>query len=62
MRFYEDPSTIYLDSAKAGPMYYELLDWRNKYEKNSLIKKSQIRNNHKMMLLKLRKIFQNFLM
>ena len=42
MRFYEDPSTIYLDSAKAGPMYFELLDWRNKYEKNSLIKKSQI--------------------
>ena len=47
MRFYEDPSTIYLDSAKAGPMYFELLDWRNKYEKNSLIKKSQIRESHK---------------
>ena len=28
-------------------MYYELLDWRNKYEKNSLIKKSQIRESHK---------------
>ena len=47
MRFYKDSQKIYFDSAKAGPMYYELLDWRNKYEKNSLIKKSQIRESHK---------------
>jgi len=47
MRFYKDPQKIYLDSAKAGPMYYELLDWRCEFEKKSLIEKSQIRNKHK---------------
>ena len=46
MRFYKDPKKIYLDSAKAGPMYYELLDWRYKYERKSLVEKSQIRNSH----------------
>ena len=60
MRFYEDPSTIYLDSAKAGPMYYELLDWRNKYEKNSLIKKSQIRESHKDDVIKVEKNLSKF--
>ena len=42
MRFYKDSQKIYLDSAKAGPMYYELLDWRTKYERKSLVEKSQI--------------------
>ena len=60
MRFYEDPSTIYLDSAKAGPMYFELLDWRNKYEKNSLIKKSQIRESHKDDVIKVEKNLSKF--
>ena len=60
MRFYEDPSTIYLDSAKAGPMYYELFDWRNKYEKTSLIKKSQIRESHKDDVRKVEKNLSKF--
>ena len=47
MRFYKDPNKVYLDSAKACPYYYELLDWRNNYEKKSLIQKSEIRLNHK---------------
>ena len=47
MRFYKDSNKVYLDSAKASPYYYELLDWRNNYEKKSLIKKSEIRVNHK---------------
>ena len=46
MRFFKDSKKIYLDSAKAGPLYYELLKWRNDYEKKSLIDKSQIRVNH----------------
>ena len=46
MRFYKDSNKIYLDSAKASPMYYELLKWRNNYEKKSLIEKSEIRINH----------------
>ena len=46
MRFFKDSKKIYLDSAKAGPLYYELLKWRNDYEKKSLIDKSQIRANH----------------
>ena len=45
MRFYKDSQKIYFDSAKAGPMYYELLDWRSKFERKSLVEKSQIRNN-----------------
>ncbi len=47
MRFYKDPKKIYLDSAKEGPLYYELLNWRNNYEKKSLISKSLLRLNHK---------------
>ena len=46
MRFYKDPNKIYLDSAKASPLYFELLKWRNNYEKKSLIDKSEIRNFH----------------
>jgi len=46
MRFYKDPNKIYLDSAKASPLYFELLKWRNNYEKKSLIEKSEIRNDH----------------
>ena len=46
MRFYKDPNKIYLDSAKACPLYFELLKWRNNYEKKSLVDKSEIRNDH----------------
>jgi len=46
MRFYKDPNKIYLDSAKASPLYFELLKWRNNYEKKFLIDKSEIRNDH----------------
>ena len=55
MRFYKDPKKIYLDSAKAGPMYYELLDWRIKYERKSLVEKSQIRNNHENLVKEVEK-------
>ena len=41
-------------------MYYELLDWRNKYEKNSLIKKSQIRESHKDDVIKVEKNLSKF--
>ena len=47
MRFYKDPKKIYFDSAKEGPLYYELLNWRNNYEKKSLKDKSLLRKNHK---------------
>ena len=47
MRFYKDSNKIYFDSAKACPFYFELLKWRTNYEKKSLIKKSEIRINHK---------------
>ncbi len=46
MRFYKDPNKIYLDSAKACPLYFELLEWRNNYEKKSLVDKSEIRKDH----------------
>ena len=46
MRFYKDPKKIYLDSAKASPLYFELLKWRNNYEKKSLVDKSEIRKDH----------------
>ena len=46
MRFYKDPNKIYLDSAKACPLYFELLKWRNNYEKKSLVDKSEIRKDH----------------
>ena len=46
MRFYKDPNKIYLDSAKASPLYFELLKWRNNYEKKSLVDKSEIRKDH----------------
>ena len=60
MRFYKDPQKIYLDSAKAGPMYYELIDWRYKYEKRSLVEKSQIRNNHKNLVKEVENKIGNF--
>ncbi len=60
MRFYKDPQKIYLDSAKAGPMYYELLDWRYKYERKSLVEKSQIRNNHENLLKEVENKIGNF--
>ena len=47
MRFYKDPNKIYLDSAKACPLYFELLKWRNNYDKKSLVEKSEIRTDHK---------------
>ena len=46
MRFYKNPNKIYLDSAKASPLYFELLKWRNNYEKKSLVDKSEIRKDH----------------
>jgi len=60
MRFYKDPEKIYFDSAKAGPMYYELLDWRYKYERKSLVEKSQIRNNHENLLREVENKVGNF--
>ena len=51
MRFYKDPNKIYLDSAKACPLYFELLKWRNNYEKKSLVDKSEIRKYHETCLL-----------
>ena len=60
MRFYKDSQKIYLDSAKAGPMYYELLDWRAKYERKSLVEKSQIRNNHENDVIKVEKNLSKF--
>ena len=62
MRFYKDSNKIYLDSAKASPMYYELLKWRNNYEKKSLIEKSEIRVNHENKVDKVKTKFQIFLM
>ena len=46
MRFYKDPNKIYLDSAKACPLYFELIKWRNNYEKKSLVDKSESRKDH----------------
>lgn len=46
MRFFKNPNKIYLDSAKASPLYFELLKWRNNYEKKSLVDKSEIRKDH----------------
>ena len=60
MRFYKDSQKIYLDSAKAGPMYYELLDWRTKYERKSLVEKSQIRNNHENLVKEVEKKITKF--
>ena len=60
MRFYKDSNKIYLDSAKASPMYYELLKWRNNYEKKSLIEKSEIRINHKTTVEKVKNQVSDF--
>ena len=60
MRFYKDPKKIYFDSAKEGPLYYELLNWRNNYEKKSLIDKSILRLNHKNFVDNVAKSVSNF--
>ena len=60
MRFYKDSDKIYLDSAKASPMYYELLKWRNNYEKKSLIEKSEIRINHENKVYKVKNQISDF--
>ena len=60
MRFFKDSKKIYLDSAKAGPLYYELLKWRNDYEKKSLIDKSQIRVNHENFVIDVEKSVSEF--
>jgi len=60
VRFYKDSNKIYLDSAKASPMYYELLKWRNNYEKKSLIEKSEIRINHENKVHKVKNQVSNF--
>ena len=62
MRFYKDPNKIYLDSAKASPYYYELLEWRNNYEKKSLVLKSEIRINHKKLVKNIKKEVSDFFM
>ena len=54
MRFYKDPNKIYLDSAKACPLYFELLKWRNNYEKKSLVDKSEIRKDHETVVENIR--------
>ena len=60
MRFYKDPKKIYFDSAKEGPLYYELLKWRNNYEKKSLINKSLLRLNHKNFVNNVEKSVSDF--
>ena len=60
MRFYKDPNKIYLDSAKASPLYFELLKWRNNYEKKSLVNKSEIRKDHKTVVENVRDEVSSF--
>jgi len=60
MRFYKDPNKIYLDSAKACPLYFELLKWRNNYEKKSLVDKSEIRKDHKTVVENVRDEVSSF--
>ena len=52
MKFPALENKIYLDTARSGLMYNELLSWRKEHEINFLNLGSQFRSNHESLLEK----------
>ena len=50
MKFPALENKIYLDTARSGLMFSELLSWRNKHEIDFLNRGSQFRLNHESLL------------
>ena len=61
MKFPALENKIYLDTARSGLMYNELLSWRKEHEIDFLNKGSQFRLNHEILLEKTRTEINNFL-
>ena len=61
MKFPALENKIYLDTARSGLIYNELLTWRNNHEIDFLNKGSQFRLNHEMLLEKTRTEINKFL-
>ena len=61
MKFPALENKIYLDTARSGLMYNELLTWRTNHEIDFLNKGSQFRLNHEMLLEKTRTEINKFL-
>jgi len=61
MKFPALENKIYLDTARSGLMYNELLSWRKEHEIDFLKRGSQFRSNHEMLLEKTRTEINNFL-
>ena len=61
MKFPALENKIYLDTARSGLMYNELLSWRKEHEIDFLNGGSQFRLNHEILLEKTRTEINNFL-
>ena len=61
MKFPALENKIYLDTARSGLMYNELLSWRREHEIDFLKEGSQFRLNHEILLEKTRSEINNFL-
>jgi len=61
MKFPALENKIYLDTARSGLMYNELLSWRKEHENDFLNRGSQFRLNHEILLEKTRTEINNFL-
>ena len=61
MKFPALENKIYLDTARSGLMYNELLSWRKEHEIDFLNRGSQFRLNHEILLEKTRTEINNFL-
>ncbi|MBT7984147.1 MAG: aminotransferase, partial [Flavobacteriaceae bacterium] len=61
MKFPALENKTYLDTARSGLMYNELLNWRTNHEIDFLSKGSQFRLNHEMLLEKTRTEINKFL-
>ena len=61
MKFPALEKKIYLDTARSGLMYNELLSWRKEHEIDFLNRGSQFRLNHEILLEKTRTEINNFL-
>ena len=61
MKFPALENKIYLDTARSGLMYNELLSWRKEHENDFLNRGSQFRLNHEILLEKTRTEINKFL-
>jgi len=61
MNFPALENKIYLDTARSGLMYDDLLKWRKEHENDFLINGSQFRANHESFLDNVRLQINNFI-